>query len=76
MVVFFNAYGNKLLEKPNGYPCSLLLIHYFLKQLTPLLIGFQVDDILETKLDRKFQLVMDKGTLDAIGLHPDGPIKR
>ncbi|XP_031117558.1 EEF1A lysine methyltransferase 2 [Ipomoea triloba] len=39
-------------------------------------IKFLVDDILETKLDRKFQLVMDKGTLDAIGLHPDGPIKR
>ncbi|KAI8541908.1 hypothetical protein RHMOL_Rhmol08G0097200 [Rhododendron molle] len=36
----------------------------------------QVDDVLETKLERKYQLVMDKGTLDAIGLHPDGPIKR
>ncbi|KAK6125425.1 hypothetical protein DH2020_040852 [Rehmannia glutinosa] len=39
-------------------------------------IKFLVDDILETKLDRKFQLVTDKGTLDAIGLHPDGPLKR
>ncbi|XVE78671.1 hypothetical protein DITRI_Ditri13aG0165500 [Diplodiscus trichospermus] len=39
-------------------------------------IKFLVDDILETKLERQFQLVMDKGTLDAIGLHPDGPIKR
>lgn len=39
-------------------------------------INFLVDDILETKLGRKFQLVMDKGTLDAIGLHPDGPLKR
>ncbi|CAH9085389.1 unnamed protein product [Cuscuta europaea] len=39
-------------------------------------IKFLVDDVLETKLDRKFHLVMDKGTLDAIGLHPDGPIKR
>lgn len=39
-------------------------------------INFLVDDILETKLDRKFQLVTDKGTLDAIGLHPDGPLKR
>jgi SAM-dependent methyltransferase len=39
-------------------------------------IKFLVDDILETKLDRTFQLVMDKGTLDAIGLHPDGTIKR
>ncbi|RXH90542.1 hypothetical protein DVH24_035306, partial [Malus domestica] len=35
-----------------------------------------VDDILETKLDRQFKLVVDKGTLDAIGLHPDGSIKR
>ncbi|XP_038984569.1 EEF1A lysine methyltransferase 2-like [Phoenix dactylifera] len=39
-------------------------------------IHFMVDDVLETKLERKFQLLMDKGTLDAIGLHPDGPIKR
>ncbi|KAL7141645.1 hypothetical protein ABFS83_08G067700 [Erythranthe nasuta] len=39
-------------------------------------IKFLVDDALDTKLDRKFQLVTDKGTLDAIGLHPDGPIKR
>jgi len=39
-------------------------------------IKLLVDDALETKLDRKFHLVMDKGTLDAIGLHPDGPIKR
>ncbi|GAV86243.1 Methyltransf_18 domain-containing protein [Cephalotus follicularis] len=39
-------------------------------------IKFLVDDILDTKLGRQFQLVMDKGTLDAIGLHPDGPIKR
>ncbi|XP_016490507.1 uncharacterized protein LOC107810267 [Nicotiana tabacum] len=39
-------------------------------------VKFLVDDILETKLDKRFQLVMDKGTLDAIGLHPDGPIKR
>ncbi|KAH6759952.1 S-adenosyl-L-methionine-dependent methyltransferases superfamily protein [Perilla frutescens var. frutescens] len=39
-------------------------------------IKLLVDDILDTKLDRQFQLVTDKGTLDAIGLHPDGPIKR
>ncbi|OMO55585.1 N-lysine methyltransferase See1-like protein [Corchorus capsularis] len=39
-------------------------------------IKLLVDDILDTKLERRFQLVMDKGTLDAIGLHPDGPIKR
>ncbi|PKA56942.1 hexaprenyldihydroxybenzoate methyltransferase [Apostasia shenzhenica] len=39
-------------------------------------IKFLVDDLLQTKLDQKFQLVMDKGTLDAIGLHPDGPTKR
>ncbi|XP_043696412.1 EEF1A lysine methyltransferase 2-like [Telopea speciosissima] len=39
-------------------------------------INFLVDDALETKMERQFQLVLDKGTLDAIGLHPDGPIKR
>ncbi|XP_041007759.1 EEF1A lysine methyltransferase 2-like [Juglans microcarpa x Juglans regia] len=39
-------------------------------------ISFLVDDVLETKLERQFQLVMDKGTLDAIGLHPDGPVKK
>ncbi|KAJ4961825.1 hypothetical protein NE237_021735 [Protea cynaroides] len=39
-------------------------------------MNFLVDDVLETKLEKQFQLVMDKGTLDAIGLHPDGPIKR
>ncbi|XP_010243768.1 PREDICTED: protein-lysine N-methyltransferase Mettl10-like [Nelumbo nucifera] len=39
-------------------------------------INFLVDDVLETKLERQFQLVMDKGALDAIGLHPDGPLKR
>ncbi|KAK9271717.1 hypothetical protein L1049_002080 [Liquidambar formosana] len=39
-------------------------------------IKFLVDDILETKLDRQFRLIMDKGTLDAIGLHPDGSVKR
>lgn len=39
-------------------------------------INFLVDDILETKLERQFQLVVDKGTLDAIGLHPEGAIKR
>lgn len=39
-------------------------------------ITFMVDDVLDTKIERQFKLVMDKGTLDAIGLHPDGPIKR
>ncbi|RYR15161.1 hypothetical protein Ahy_B04g071885 isoform A [Arachis hypogaea] len=39
-------------------------------------IKFLVDDVLATKLEQEFQLVMDKGTLDAIGLHPDGPVKR
>ncbi|GAB4832346.1 hypothetical protein Ancab_006362 [Ancistrocladus abbreviatus] len=39
-------------------------------------ISFLVDDVLGTKFERQFSLVMDKGTLDAIGLHPDGPIKR
>ncbi|MED6181681.1 hypothetical protein PIB30_021610 [Stylosanthes scabra] len=39
-------------------------------------IKFLVDDVLATKLEQEFQLVTDKGTLDAIGLHPDGPVKR
>lgn len=39
-------------------------------------INFVVDDILESKLDRKFKLVTDKGTLDAIRLHPYGADKR
>ncbi|KAK1301448.1 hypothetical protein QJS10_CPB12g00309 [Acorus calamus] len=39
-------------------------------------ITFLVDDILETKLERQFRLVIDKGTFDAIGLHPDGSIRR
>ncbi|KAJ6794405.1 Uncharacterized protein M6B38_232405 [Iris pallida] len=39
-------------------------------------ITFLVDDVLETKQERKFRLLMDKGTLDAIGLHPDGRVKR
>nr|XP_009771327.1 PREDICTED: methyltransferase-like protein 10 [Nicotiana sylvestris] len=39
-------------------------------------IKFLVDDVLETKLDTRFRLVLDKGTLDAIGLHPDGLVKR
>ncbi|KAJ3700770.1 hypothetical protein LUZ61_004475 [Rhynchospora tenuis] len=39
-------------------------------------VNFLVDDVLETKLEKKFQLVLDKGTLDAIALHPDGPVKR
>lgn len=39
-------------------------------------INFLADDILESKLQRQFRLVNDKGTLDAIGLHPDGAVKR
>eukprot|EP00252_Welwitschia_mirabilis_P007922 TRINITY_DN19617_c0_g1_i1.p1 TRINITY_DN19617_c0_g1~~TRINITY_DN19617_c0_g1_i1.p1 ORF type:complete len:354 (+),score=68.49 TRINITY_DN19617_c0_g1_i1:135-1196(+) len=39
-------------------------------------ISFLVDDILESKLQRQYKLVNDKGTLDAVGLHPDGAIKR
>jgi SAM-dependent methyltransferase len=39
-------------------------------------INFLVDDVLESKLERRFGLVMDEGTLDAIGHHPDGPVKR
>ncbi|KAI8541909.1 hypothetical protein RHMOL_Rhmol08G0097200 [Rhododendron molle] len=55
----------------------------YIKVSSPILVKLitvsrfaDVDDVLETKLERKYQLVMDKGTLDAIGLHPDGPIKR
>lgn len=39
-------------------------------------INFLADDILESKLQRQFRLVNDDGTLDAIGLHPDGAVKR
>ncbi|KAL5228705.1 hypothetical protein ABZP36_016970 [Zizania latifolia] len=39
-------------------------------------INFLVDDVLESKLERRFELVMDEGTLDTIGFHPDGPVKR
>ncbi|KAL3684254.1 hypothetical protein R1sor_002276 [Riccia sorocarpa] len=39
-------------------------------------IHFVVDDILDTKLDRKFKLITDKGTLDAIGLHQDGDARK
>lgn len=54
-----------------------LLHNYFCPEWsTFLLLEIQVDDILETKLGKRFQLVLDKGTLDAIGLHPDGPVKR
>ena len=35
------------------------------------MVLLQVDDVLESKLERRFELVMDAGTLDAIGLHPD-----
>jgi len=51
-------------------------IFTLLLRLIDTLIYFKVDDVLETKLEQVFQLVMDKGTLDAIGLHPDGPVKR
>lgn len=49
--------------------------HFYLYVLIALIV-LKVDDVLETKLEQEFQLVMDKGTLDAIGLHPDGPVKR
>ncbi|KMZ64586.1 Methyltransferase-like protein [Zostera marina] len=39
-------------------------------------INFLVDDILDSKLEKQFNLVLDKGTLDAIGLHPEGPARR
>jgi hypothetical protein len=39
-------------------------------------ITFLVDDVLDSKLNRQFRLVTDKGTLDAIGLHPDGVPRR
>jgi hypothetical protein len=40
------------------------------------LFNIQVDDVLDSKLNRQFQLVTDKGTLDAIGLHSDGVAHR
>ena len=36
----------------------------------------QADDGLECKLLRQFRLINDKGTLDVIGLHLDGAVKR
>lgn len=39
-------------------------------------VKFMVDDILETKLHSQFKLITDKGTLDAIGLHPEGAQRR
>lgn len=39
-------------------------------------ITFVVDDVLDTRINQLFKLVTDKGTLDAIGLHPDGPSRR
>lgn len=58
--------------------CSMALKKSYMFSLAELALFLlnQVDDALDTKLDRKFQLVTDKGTLDAIGLHPDGPVKR
>lgn len=32
--------------------------------------------MLDTRIIQQFKLVTDKGTLDAIGLHPDGPARR
>ena len=40
------------------------------------MVLLQVDDVLESKLDRRFELVMDERTLDAIGLHPDQPVMK
>jgi len=37
-------------------------------------INFLADDILESKLQRQFRLINDKGTLDAIVLHPDDAV--
>ncbi|XP_024528377.1 EEF1A lysine methyltransferase 2 [Selaginella moellendorffii] len=39
-------------------------------------IKFLVDDLLETNLKEQYRLVTDKGTLDAIGLHPEGQSRR
>lgn len=39
-------------------------------------ITFLVDDVLDTKLDKQYKLILDKGTLDAIGLHPEGATRR
>jgi hypothetical protein len=55
----------------------LLVIQTLVLSATPHICFFnQVDDILEPKLDRKFKIIIDKGTLDAIRLHPDGRAKR
>eukprot|EP00245_Coleochaete_scutata_P007152 TRINITY_DN22255_c0_g1_i1.p1 TRINITY_DN22255_c0_g1~~TRINITY_DN22255_c0_g1_i1.p1 ORF type:complete len:431 (-),score=92.47 TRINITY_DN22255_c0_g1_i1:188-1378(-) len=35
-------------------------------------LSFMVDDVLETRLEGHYDLILDKGTLDAVGLHPDG----
>ncbi|CAN6446046.1 unnamed protein product [Victoria cruziana] len=39
-------------------------------------IKFLIDDVLDIKLEKQYQLVTDKGALDSIGLHPDGPARR
>ncbi|KAF3492598.1 hypothetical protein DY000_02053378 [Brassica cretica] len=57
----------------------LIILALFWSQLNTAVdqrMGYVVDDILDTILEGQFKLVMDKGTLDAIGLHPDGPVKR
>eukprot|EP00271_Cylindrocystis_brebissonii_P016017 TRINITY_DN3914_c0_g1_i1.p1 TRINITY_DN3914_c0_g1~~TRINITY_DN3914_c0_g1_i1.p1 ORF type:complete len:471 (-),score=83.78 TRINITY_DN3914_c0_g1_i1:2448-3860(-) len=39
-------------------------------------INFLVDDVLETRVEGQFDLVTDKGTLDAVKLHPEGRARK
>eukprot|EP00850_Spirogloea_muscicola_P013098 SM000087S23380 [mRNA] locus=s87:371640:378474:- [translate_table: standard] len=39
-------------------------------------INFHVDNILDSRLEGQYELVTDKGTLDAVGLHQDGAARK
>eukprot|EP00850_Spirogloea_muscicola_P003229 SM000013S26398 [mRNA] locus=s13:167482:173942:- [translate_table: standard] len=39
-------------------------------------INFHVDNILDSRLEGQYELVTDKGTLDAVGLHQDGASRK